>query len=181
MLNLVLITMVIFAVASLQAKSLRISVIYLSVFSLLCSFAYVLYQAPDVAIAEAVIGCSLSTVLYLVAIKKFRIFRVYYSHHITSPEMLPQSHVLRNNISAMMEGYLADTELAMDMINTKQKFDEIHGHQDYDVIIEHTDEGMRMYGAQSNYHYDGLTTYLIEHNAFDIEYEYLLEEVGDGL
>lgn len=181
MLETILIAMVIFAVASIQAKSLRQSVIYLSVFSLLCSFAYALYQAPDVAIAEAVIGCSLSTVLYLVAIKKFRIFRVYYSQHITSPERLPESHVLKNNIVTMMDGYLRDTELELDLINTRHRFDEIHGHQDYDVIIEHTDAGMRMFGAQSNYHYDGLTTYLIEHNAFDIDYEYLLEEEGDGL
>jgi len=178
MLQLVLVFMVVFAIASLQAKSLRRSVIYLSLFSLLCSFAYALYQAPDVAIAEAVIGCSLSTVLFLVAIKKFRVFRVYYSHHISSPEKLPESHILRNNLVAMMEGFLRDTELEMDMINTRQTFDDIHGHHDYDVIIEHDDKGMRMYGAQSNYHYDGLTTYLIEHNAFDIDYEYLLEEEG---
>lgn len=181
MLNTILITMVIFAIAAIQAKSLRHSVIYLSVFSLLCSFAYALYQAPDVAIAEAVIGCSLSTVLYLVAIMKFRIFRVYYSHHIASPEKIPENNVLRNNIVSMMRGYLSDTELELDMINTKHKFNDIHGHHDYDVIIEHTDAGMRMYGAQSNYHYDGLTTYLIEHNAFDIDYEYLLEEEGDAL
>lgn len=181
MLQIVLIVMVAFAIASIQSKSLRQSVVFLSVFSLLCSFAYAIYQAPDVAIAEAVIGCSLSTVLYLVAIKKFRIFRVYYSQHINSPVRLPESQILRNNIITMMEGYLGETELEMDMINTKQTFDDIHGHHDYDVIIEHTDEGMRMYGAQSNYHYDGLTTYLIEHNAFDIEYEYLLEEEGDLL
>lgn len=179
MLQVVLVFVIIFAIAAIQAKSLRQSVIFLSVFSLLCSFAYALYQAPDVAIAEAVIGCSLSTVLYLVAIKKFRIFRVYYSHHIATPEKLPQSHVLRNNLVTMMDGYLRDTELELDMINTRQTFHEIHGHHDYDVIIEHDDDGMRMYGAQSNYHYDGLTTYLIEHNAFDIEYEYLLEEEGD--
>ena len=181
MLEVILITMVVFSIAAIQAKSLRQSVIYLSVFSLLCSFAYALYQAPDVAIAEAVIGCSLSTVLYLVAIMKFRIFRVYYSQHITSPENIPENNLLKNNIMSMMKGYLSDTELELDLINTKHKFDAIHGHHDYDVIIEHTDQGMRMYGAQSNYHYDGLTTYLIEHNAYDIDYEYLLEEEGDAL
>ena len=181
MLQIILIAMVIFAIASIQVGSLRQSVIYLSVFSLLCSFAYALYQAPDVAIAEAVIGCSLSTVLYLVAIKKFRIFRVYYSHDIKSPDRLPESHVLRNNLETMMIGYLSEKELELDMINTKHSFEQIHGQHDYDVIIEHTDEGMRMYGAQSNYLYDGLTTYLIDHNAFHIDYEYLLEEEEDAL
>ncbi len=181
MLQVILIVMVVFAIASIQAKSLRQAVLFLSVFSLLCSFAYALYQAPDVAIAEAVIGCSLSTVLYLVAIKKFRIFRVYYYQNITAPEKLPESHVLRNNLVTMVDLYLRDLELELDMINTKQQFIDLHGTQEYDVIVEHTDEGIRMYGAQSNYHYDGLITYLIEHNAFDIDYEYLLEEEGDDL
>lgn len=179
MLQVILVFIIVFAIASIQAKTLRQSVIFLSVFSLLCSFAYALYQAPDVAIAEAAIGCTLSTVLYLVAIKKFRIFRVYYSHHITHPEALPESHVLRNNMETMMIGYLKEKELELDMINTDKKFDDIHGKHDYDVIIEHTDDGMHMYGAQSNYLYDGLTTYLIDHNAFHIEYEYLLEEEED--
>jgi len=179
MLFVILMFMIVFAIAAVQTDSLRHSVIFLSVFSLLCSFAYAFYQAPEVAIAEAVIGCSLSTVLYLVAIKKYRIFRVYYSHNIEAPDLLPASHVLKNNIESMMSTYLNDTELELDMINTRQKFDDLHGHQDYDVIIEHTDEGMKMYGAQSNYLYDGLTTYLIDHNAFEIEYEYILEEDGD--
>lgn len=179
MLEFVLIAMVVFAIISLQTASLRHAVIYLSVFSLLCSFAYAFYQAPDVAIAEAVIGCTLSTVLYLVAIKKYRIFRVYYSNQVTQMDILPLSHVLKNNLITMMDGYLRDLELELDMVPTKHTFDEIHGKNDYDVVIEHTNEGIRMYGSQANYLYDGLTSYLIEHNAFDIEYEYLLDEEGD--
>lgn len=179
MLPIVLIAMTVFAIAALQTASLRHAVIYLSVFSLLCSFAYALYQAPDVAIAEAVIGCTLSTVLYLVAIKKYRIFRVYYSNQVQQLDLLPQSHVLRNNLITMMDLYMHDHELEMDVVPTKEMFDDIHGKHDYDVIIEHTDQGLKMYGAQSNYLYDGLTSHLIEHNAFDIEYEYILEEEGD--
>jgi uncharacterized MnhB-related membrane protein len=179
MLTVVLSLMVVFAIASIQAESLRHSVIYLAVFSLLCSFAYALYQAPDVAMAEAVIGCTLSTVLYLVAIKKYRVFRVYYSNQVTVLEQLPESHELKNNLIALMDGYLSEHELELEIVQTKHLFDEIHGHNDYDVIIEHTDHGIRMYGAQSNYLYDGLTSYLIAHNAFDIEYEYILEEDGE--
>lgn len=181
MLYIVLILMLIFAVASLQSDSLRHSVIYLSVFSLLCSFAYALYQAPDVAIAEAVIGCTLSTVLYLVAIKKYRIFRIYYSNQVTDLIKKPESNVLRANLVTMVDGYLQDLELEMDLIHTKHGFVEIDGLHEYDVIVEHTNDGIRMYGAQSNYLYDGLTSYLIEHNAFDIEYEYILEDEGDEL
>lgn len=176
-----MVLMIVFAIASIQSDSLRHSVIYLSVFSLLCSFTYALYQAPDVAIAEAVIGCTLSTVLYLVAIKKYRIFRIYYSNQVTIFEKIPESNVLRSNLVTMVDAYLQDLELEMDLINTKQSFIEIDSLHDYDVIVEHTNEGVRIYGAQSNYLYDGLTSYLIEHNAFDIEYEYILEEDGEDL
>lgn len=181
MIYIVFVLMVIFAIASIQSDSLRQSVIYLSVFSLLCSFAYALYQAPDVAIAEAVIGCTLSTVLYLVAIKKYRVFRIYYSNQVTILEKIPETNILRANLVTMTDAYLKDLELEMDLIHTKHSFDEIDGLHEYDVIVEHTNEGIRMYGAQSNYLYDGLTSYLIEHNAFDIEYEYILEDDGDEM
>jgi len=181
MLYIVLVLMIIFAIASIQTNSLRHAVIYLCVFSLLCSFAYVLYQAPDVAMAEAVIGCTLSTVLYLVAIKKYRVFRVYYSGHVTLLEKQPEFNVLKNNLTTMMDNFLREHELELDLINTKETFDEIHGNHDYDVIVEHDNKGITMFGSQSNYLYDGLVTYLIEHNAFDIDYEYILEEEGDEL
>jgi hypothetical protein len=81
----------------------------------------------------------------------------------------------------MMDNFLREHELELDLIDTKETFDEIHGHHDYDVIVEHDNKGITMFGSQSNYLYDGLVTYLIEHNAFDIDYEYILDEEGDEL
>ena len=71
-----LISLIALAVATIEAKKLRRSVIYMGAFSLLSSFVYLLYNAPDVAIAEAFIGCTISVVLLLTALKKYRIINL---------------------------------------------------------------------------------------------------------
>lgn len=166
MFTAVLISMVIFAIAALQSVSLRRSVVYLSVFSLLCSFAYLLYQAPDVAIAEAIIGCSLSTVLYLVAIKKYRIFRIYYSGQKNS--------TLQNNLIIAINAHLNNLELELDLIYTHHTFSDSSHFHNYDVIIEDTSDGIKMYGSKSNYLYEGLMAYLKKHTSFTVQYNYTL-------
>ena len=70
--------MIVLAFMTVQTIRQRRAVIYLGAFSLIASFAYLAYNAPDVAIAEAVIGCTLSTVLFLIAMKKYRVITIYY-------------------------------------------------------------------------------------------------------
>jgi len=67
-----LIILVVLALVALNTPKLRRAVVYLGIFSLVSSFVYLLYGAPDVAIAEAVIGSTIATVLYLVALKKYK-------------------------------------------------------------------------------------------------------------
>ena len=52
--------------------------IYMGTFSTLSAVVFLLLGAPDVALAEAIIGSTLSTIIYLIAIKKFRLFTIYY-------------------------------------------------------------------------------------------------------
>lgn len=70
-LNIVFILMIIFSMAAIMTEKPVRGAFYLGVFSILCAFAFVVYQAPDVAMAEAIIGCTLSTILYLVALYKY--------------------------------------------------------------------------------------------------------------
>lgn len=65
-----LLLLLLFAVLALQQRRLRVAVIYLGVFSLLSSIVYLFHRAPDVAMAEAVIGSTIATILYLVALRK---------------------------------------------------------------------------------------------------------------
>lgn len=52
------------------AKKLLRSLIFLSLFSMLLALKYITLRAPDVAITEAALGTGLTTLVYLVAIKK---------------------------------------------------------------------------------------------------------------
>ncbi len=174
--DIVLLSMIALAIVTINVSSLRKAVIFLSVFSLVSSFAYVLLGAPDVALAEAVMGVSLSTVLYLVAIKKFRVFRVYYHSKFDDPDYLPISHHDRNEVERYMDDYLKGKEIEIDIINTSETTTEIREKYDYDLIISHKNDKIKIYGERSNYLYDGLVDYLIKNKVSHIEYEYLLEK-----
>jgi uncharacterized MnhB-related membrane protein len=71
LLNIFLFLLIAFAIIAIQTTKLIRGAIYLGIFSLISSFCFLLYGAPDVAIAEAIIGSTLSTILYLVALYKY--------------------------------------------------------------------------------------------------------------
>ena len=49
-----------------------ICIIFLSIFSIVLSVLYIMHQAPDVALAEAVIGAGLNTAIFVTAISQIR-------------------------------------------------------------------------------------------------------------
>lgn len=181
MLNLIFILMIIMAIATIQTPILRHAVLYLAVFSLLCSFAYLLYQAPDVAIAEAVIGCTLSTVLYLVALKKYTIFRVYYCNHSKTPQNQPFINAQKNSLVSMLQTYLINIELELDLINTTKSVKDLESSTAYDIIIEHSDKAIIIHGAESNYHFEGFKDYCMSHPDDNVTFMYIKEpeEMGE--
>lgn len=58
------------AAVAVQAKKMLDSVIALAATGSFIALEFLLLQAPDVAIAEASVGAVLSTVLYLIALRK---------------------------------------------------------------------------------------------------------------
>lgn len=60
---------IILIVIIFSKENLKI-VIYSSVFSLICAILYFLYNAPDVALAEAVIGSAIVPLIYIISISK---------------------------------------------------------------------------------------------------------------
>lgn len=153
MIYVVLIMMVIFAIASIQTEMLRRAVIYAGIFSLLSSFAYLLYMAPDVAIAEAVIGCTLATIIYLVALTKYKIFRVYYM--INTNDDVDDSKVIDG--LARFSDYM---DLQLDIIDTQMSKDDIIKNSNYDVIIIRNSGMLDIYGDKKNYHFENLADFL---------------------
>ncbi len=58
------------ALFSVVQKDLILAVIGTSVISVVLSVLFYLLQAPDVALTEAAIGVALSTIIFVIAIKK---------------------------------------------------------------------------------------------------------------
>ena len=96
-----LLLLLLFAILTLQQPRLRIAIIYLGVFSLLVSFAYLQHHAPDVAMAEAVIGSTLATVLYLVALRKQESIRQK-KHIMPKSILISHRHIIINRLIAML-------------------------------------------------------------------------------
>lgn len=68
--TLVIIGAVASAVVVIKAEKLIDSVIALAATGSFMALEFILLQAPDVAIAEASVGAILSTVLYIIALKR---------------------------------------------------------------------------------------------------------------
>lgn len=69
--HLIYILLILFAIFSVFATNLKRAIVGSSVFGLWAGVAYMFYHAPDVAIAEAIISSSLTTILYIVTIKNY--------------------------------------------------------------------------------------------------------------
>ncbi len=69
---LLLFFLVLSGIMAVGFKEELISIIFLSIFSIILTALYLIYKAPDVAIAEAVIGTGLNTAIFMAAISQVR-------------------------------------------------------------------------------------------------------------
>ncbi|MBN1891288.1 MAG: DUF4040 domain-containing protein [Clostridiales bacterium] len=160
--KVILIALVVIAISAVATSSLKRAIIYMAIFSLLASFVYLLYRAPDVAIAEAVIGCGLAMVLYLVSIKKQRTLTVYYIHHqetSVNDTNMPQN---ASRLLAGLESYFEGRDLGMHIIHTVKQKNEIIGKTDYDLLISIENNRLVVYGRMNDNHVDEVEMYLKE-------------------
>jgi energy-converting hydrogenase B subunit D len=66
------IPLIIFSILAMISKDLLVAVVFLAVSSMSLAVLFVLLQAPDIAITEAAINAGLTTLIYVIAIKKTR-------------------------------------------------------------------------------------------------------------
>lgn len=180
-----LLLLVIFAILSVNTAKLRQAVIYLGLFSLISSFVYLIYGAPDVAIAQAAIGSAISTVLYLVAIRRSRVFTVYFIRHSEPPSLLPPSGVQENQANPKgkqpkkanhkipppkrensvpdyelllksLEQYLMKMELEPHVIFTYEPSQSLLKKREYDLVLKPDGNKLQVFGFSSDYHLDQL-------------------------
>jgi len=62
--------LIVAALFAIKQKDLILAVVGTSAVSVILSIFYYMLQAPDVALTEAAIGVALSTIIFVIAIKK---------------------------------------------------------------------------------------------------------------
>lgn len=146
--------MVLLSIAAIQGVRLRRSVIYLGAFSLMSSLLYILYLAPDVAIAEAIIGCTISVILLLVAIKKYQVITIYYVSPESDDERpgeSPEGAACMKMLSAL-DRYLIGFEFEPHLLSTTLNDSELNEKQDFDLLIVRHGCKVCMYSPAESYH-----------------------------
>lgn len=144
---ILLIAIIILGFATVQSENLLRTVIYSGSFSLLMATAYLYYNAPDVALAEAAIGVGLSTIIYLVSLKKIRVYDIVYVQE--NVEDFDDSDVLAIDkpIVRPLEKYIEGTvELEPQLSYTNQSADDLVQTDDHDLIIQRKDGLIYLYG-----------------------------------
>lgn len=69
---LLLLFLVLTAIFAVFFEEELISIVFLSIFSIVLTTLYLIHKAPDVALAEGVIGAGLNTAIFMAAISQLR-------------------------------------------------------------------------------------------------------------
>lgn len=166
--EVLLVMSVLLAAAAVWTRILRHAVIYLGLFSFLCSFLYLYYGAPDVAIAEAVIGSGLVMLLYLTAIKRYRTYTVLVAdetvQRIEDSTMRAVGATEEGRVLHEIEKFCISRELEPEIVFTKKPLPRVVEDGRFDLIVRRTDEGTTVLGRSDNFLVDELEMVLILHS-----------------
>jgi uncharacterized MnhB-related membrane protein len=151
------------AVLSLRTENLHVAVVYFSVFSLICSFLYLYYQAPDVAIAEAVMGSGLITLLYLTALKRYKVYSICYTNTdfptVSDRDIIEGTR--KGELVREIEAFCFARELEPQLVFTPQPVREIMESGRHDLIIHQSGSSITILGNRENYVIDELEVLLV--------------------
>lgn len=175
---ILLISLVALAIVTVEARKLRRAVIYMGAFSLLSSFVYLLYHAPDVAIAEAFIGCTISVVLYLTALKKYRIITIFYA--ATEGKIPKTSEQYCEKLIDDLENFLSSHDFEPQLIKTDLYDTTLHENEAFDLLVVNMGDTVSIYSAKGNYHTPMISRYLYDYpkdEAFRMQFISLKETV----
>lgn len=142
LLNGVLLLLVAAAVLTVVTDRLLTAVFYSGVLSLMASFCYLLLGAPDVALAEAVIGSTLSTIIYLVTLKKYRIFTI---------AVLPGMDENRmKRVLSLIGRVLRGREIEPHVMQTSGPVHDAFARADCDLVVEQRGEQIVVHAEENS-------------------------------
>ncbi|MBS7526100.1 DUF4040 domain-containing protein [Fusibacter paucivorans] len=174
MLNLTLLALVVFSLFAVQTQKLRHAVIYLGAFSMSIAFVYLLYDAPDVALAEAIIGSSLSTILYLVALQKYKIFTIYIC---VNDKEIEDAHFFsgEKTLERQLSKFCAREELEPQIIYTVEDVHKLFEHP-YAIIVTFDKQYITLYAHPENYKMQAMEQFLLNEKPADTPYRFIQME-----
>lgn len=139
--DITLIVIIVLAIFTIITPRVRKSIILSGIMSVTASFAYVLLAAPDIALTEAVVGTTITTVLLLVAIKKSKIFIVYY---------IKRDEVIREDIMKSIEQILKESEYELQFVCTTETVNFLKNNYSFELLIEEKEDIIHLYGEYAN-------------------------------
>lgn len=148
-----LLLMGVFAVLVIHGNLLRLSIIYLAIFSLLSSFLYVIYAAPELAIAEAVIGSGLVTLLYLAALKRNRVYTVAVVSEQRRDHLTDQyiSHVEGSKALHEIREFFIRREYEVQTVFVSESLAEALKNTAFDLVVVEDEAGFATYTDDESY------------------------------
>ena len=149
----ILALMGVFAVLAIHSNLLRLSVIHLAIFSLLSSLLYLIYAAPELAIAEAVIGSGLVTLLYLAALKRNRVYTVAVvsDEHRDNFTDRYLNHVERSRALTEIREFFIRREYEVQTVFVSETLDEALRDSAYDLVMSEDAEGFVTFTDDESY------------------------------
>lgn len=158
---LLMICLIVLAFITVQTSKLRRAAVYLGAFSLICSFAYLSYNAPDVAIAEAVIGCTLSTILFLIALKQYHVITIYYVEDESEDTVAIKKE--RRDLTMSLESFLLDRGFEPQTITTHLDDHELCEKECFNLLVMHEKNNITIYSSGIRYIAPDIQEYLSTH------------------
>lgn len=150
---LVLLTMGFFVIMLIHTSQLRLAIVYLAVFSLLAALLYLLYAAPELAIAEGIIGSGIVTLLYLAALKKNRVYTI-------GVVSIPLRLKLEDHYMYTLEGsqalkgirdFFVRREVEVQVVFLNIPLHQALNHMAYDLILSDDGKQITAYTDEDNY------------------------------
>lgn len=134
--------MVAAAVLTVITDRLLSAVVFAGALSAFAALGYLLLGAPDVALAEIVVGATLSTVIFLVTLKKYRIFTVY----LTGPGE-PDGDA---RISGAISRALKTRELEPHMLRAQEDAAVLLSRPGCDLVVEQDGNAIVLHREESS-------------------------------
>lgn len=175
---IVLAMMITLAIATVSSMKLRRAIIYMGGFSLLASFVYLFSNAPDVAIAEAVIGCTISVILLLTALQKYRVMTIYY----VEDKSCEVSQNLCEEFVIDLEKFLLEHEFEPQLVRTTLDDESLHEQDKFDMLVVGVSGNVNAYTASDNFNSEMIAKFIKSSEKYhDILFISLIEETDyDG-